>query len=237
MRVAILSGSIVAGMRIAKEIETLPGIDVFVVVCNAGMRSPLLRWSRELLLALKSFNSWTLTTKGCRYAQQGRLIILHRPLDDPASIERLRSLQCDVGLHAANVIYRDPTISAFRLGILNAHIGILPKYRGRCVAEWSVLKGDPTGVTVFFIDSGIDTGARIVLREFIPSTGWKCLRPFKNMMFGCDARLYRRALEALMQPGVRFEDNEILKGSRYYVMSKMFIHTVDKVLKDRANVG
>jgi len=57
------------------------------------------------------------------------------------------------------------------------------------------------------------------------------------MMFGCDARLYRRALEALMQPGVRFEDNEILKGSRYYVMSKMFIHTVDKVLKDRANVG
>jgi len=236
MRVAILSGSIVAGMRIAKEIETLPGIDVFVVVCNAGMRSPLLRWSRELLLALKSFNSWTLTTKGCRYAQQGRLIILHRPLDDPASIERLRSLQCDVGLHAANVIYRDPTISAFRLGILNAHIGILPKYRGRCVAEWSVLQGDPTGVTVFFIDSGIDTGARIVLREFIPSNGWKCARPFKNMLFGCDARLYRKALEALMQPGVQFERNDILNGKRFYVMSKMFIHTLDKILRARANL-
>ncbi len=236
MRVAILSGSIVAGMRIAKEIETLPGIDVFVVVCNAGMRSPLLRWSRELLLALKSFNSWTLTTKGCRYAQQGRLIILHRPLDDPASIERLRSLQCDVGLHAANVIYRDPTISAFRLGILNAHIGILPKYRGRCVAEWSVLQGDPTGVTVFFIDSGIDTGARIVLREFIPSNGWKCARPFKNMLFGCDARLYRKALEALMQPGVQFERNDILNGKRFYVMSKMCIHTLDKILRARANL-
>src|SRR6266851_5667457 len=176
MRVAVLAGSIRAGMRIAGEIENLPGIDVFVIVCNVGMRSPLLRWSRELF-------------------------------------------------------------SAFRLGILNAHIGILPKYRGRCVVEWSVLQGDPTGVTVFFIDSGIDTGGRIVLREFIPSNGWKRVGALKNMLFGCDARLYRKALEALMQPGVRFEGNEILKGKRYYVMSKMFVHTVDRILRDRAILG
>ncbi len=237
MRVAVLAGSIRAGMRIAGEIENLPGIDVFVIVCNVGMRSPLLRWSRELFSALKSIERGTFAAKAYCYARQGRLIILHRPLDDPASIELLRSLQSDVGLHAANVIYREPTISAFRLGILNAHIGILPKYRGRCVVEWSVLQGDPTGVTVFFIDSGIDTGGRIVLREFIPSNGWKRVGALKNMLFGCDARLYRKALEALMQPGVRFEGNEILKGKRYYVMSKMFVHTVDRILRDRAILG
>jgi len=157
-------------------------------------------------------------------------MILHRPLDDATSIARLRSLQCDVGLHAANVIYRDPTISAFKLGILNAHIGILPKYRGRSVAEWSVLHGDPTGVTVFFIDSGIDTGSRIVLRKFIPSNGWNNALKFKNMLFGWDARLYRQALEALMPPGARFDSNDISKGQRYYVMSKMFVKTVNKIL-------
>ncbi|HLB89401.1 MAG TPA: formyltransferase family protein [Terriglobales bacterium] len=237
MRVAVLAGSIKAGMRIAKEIENLPGIDVSVVACNVGMRSPLLRWIRELLSALKSFKWWTLTTKGCSYAQRGRLIILHRPLDDATSIERLRSLQCDVGLHAANVIYREPTISAFRLGILNAHIGILPKYRGRSVAQWSVLQGDPTGVTVFFIDSGIDTGGRIVLREFIPSDGWHDVGALKNMLFGCDARLYRKALEVLMRPGVQFERNDILKGKRYYIMSKMFTRVVNEVLRDGANLG
>jgi hypothetical protein len=237
MRVAVIAGSISGGIRIAKEIEELAGVDVFVVVCNVGKRSPLLRWSRELFLALESLEGGTLPAKAYSYARQGRLIILRRPLDDPASIELIRSLRCDVGLHAANVIYREPTISAFRLGILNAHIGILPKYRGRCVVEWSVLQGDPTGVTVFFIDSGIDTGNRIVLREFIPSNGWKGVRPLKNMLFGCDARLYRKALEALMQPGVRFEGNDILKGKRYYVMSKMLIHTVDKTLRDRASLG
>jgi len=230
MRVAIIAGSISGGIRIAKEIENLSGVDLFVVVCNVEKRSPLLRWSREILSALKTFRWQTLATKAFSYARQSRLIILHRPLDDASSIERLRALQCDVGLHAANVIYRESTISVFRLGILNAHIGILPKYRGRCVAEWSVLQGDPTGVTVFFIDSGIDTGARIVLREFFPSEGWRSVPALKNMLFRCDARLYRKALEALMRPGVRFESNDASKGQRYYVMSSLFTKAVNKIL-------
>ena len=237
MRVAVIAGSISGGFRIAREVETLAGVELFVVICNVGKRSPLLRWSRELLSALKSLRWWTLTTKACSYARRGRLIILHRPLDDATSIERLGALRCDVGLHAANVIYREPTISSFRLGILNAHIGILPKYRGRCVVEWSVLHGDPTGVTVFFIDSGIDNGDRIVLREFIPSNRWKSAGALKKMLFGCDGRLYRKAVEALMQPGVQLEENDISKGHRYYVMSKMFKHIINKMLTDRGNLA
>jgi hypothetical protein len=137
-----------------------------------------------------------------------------------------------VGLHAANVIYRQPVISAFRLGILNSHIGILPEYRGRSVAEWSVLRGDRTGVTVFFIDSGIDTGARIVLREFISSEGKNSVAQLKKMLFDCDARLYRKALEALMSSEFQFEKNDISKGRRYYVMSKLFVAAVEQILGD-----
>src|SRR4029077_8005844 len=97
MRVAVIAGSISGGLRIAREVETLPGVEVFVVACNVGKRSPLLRWSRELLSALRSLKFWTLVTKGYSYARRGRLIVLHRPLDDATSIERLRALQCDVG--------------------------------------------------------------------------------------------------------------------------------------------
>src|SRR5216684_6592333 len=230
MRVAIIAGSMAIAIRVAKEIENLPTVDVSIVLCNLRMRPPLLRWARELLLALKSFQWLAFAGRVYDYVKSRKLMILRRPLDDSISTERLRSLQCDVGLHAANVIYREPTISSFRLGILNAHIGILPKYRGRCVAEWSVLQGDPTGVTVFFIDSGIDTGGRIILRELIPSKGWKRVGALKNMLFGCDARLYRKALEALMQPGVRFDSNDVSMGQRYYLMSKMFSYVVNKVL-------
>ncbi len=237
MRVAIVAGSITAGIRIAKEIERLPTVDASIVVCNPGMKAPFRRWTREFLLALKSLEWWALTANVGGYARAGKLLILRRPLDDPTSIERLKSLQCDVGLHAANVIYREATISAFRLGILNAHIGILPKYRGRCVAEWSILQGDPIGVTVFFIDSGIDTGERIVLRKFISSNGKNSVAKLKKMLFGCDARLYRQALEALMRSEIRFEGNDILEGKRYYVMSGVFTKVVNEILRDSDNLG
>jgi methionyl-tRNA formyltransferase len=237
MRAAVVAGSIKTGMRLASEIENLPGLDLFVVVCNVGMKSPLVRWSREAFSALRSFQWATFTAKVYGYARRGKLIILRRPLDDPTSIERLRSLHCDVGLHAANVIYREQTISAFRLGILNAHIGILPKYRGRSVAEWSILQGDSTGITVFFIDSGIDTGERIVLREFVSSDGKNRVTKLKNMLFACDARLYRKALEALMCPEFQFEGNDLSEGRRYYVMSNIFTEVVNKTLTERANLG
>jgi methionyl-tRNA formyltransferase len=237
MRAAVVAGSIKTGIRLASEIENLPGLDVFLVVCNVGMRSPLLRWSREVFSVVRSFQWARFAPKLYSYARRGKLIILRRPLDDPTSIERLRSLQCDVGLHAANVIYREPTISAFRLGILNAHIGILPKYRGRSVAEWSILQGDSTGITVFFIDSGIDTGERIVLREFISSDGKNSVTKLKNMLFDCDARLYRKALEALMCAELRFEGNDLSEGRRYYVMSNIFTEGVNKILTERAKLG
>ena len=148
-----------------------------------------------------------------------------------------RALRCDVGLHAANVIYGERTIAAFRLGIVNAHIGILPEYRGRSVAEWSVLRGDSTGVTVFFIDSGIDTGKRIVLREIVAPNGSRRVAELKRMLFECDARLYRRALETLMAPGFQFECNEVAKGRRYYVMSKMLTRVVDGMLANGDREG
>ena len=51
-----------------------------------------------------------------------------------------------------------------RLGTLNAHMGLLPMYRGMNVAEWAALNGEPVGCTVHFIDPGIDTGAIVAVR-------------------------------------------------------------------------
>jgi methionyl-tRNA formyltransferase len=56
-------------------------------------------------------------------------------------------------------------IDAFRLGVLNAHMGLLPAYRGMSVAEWAALEGAPVGCTVHLIDAGIDTGPMLATRE------------------------------------------------------------------------
>jgi folate-dependent phosphoribosylglycinamide formyltransferase PurN len=231
MRVAVIAGSLAVGLRIAAEIERLPVVDVSIVCANQGMRPLFLRWLREIALLMKSFR-WRYLTKLWRYARSRKLLILARDPDDPVAVEQIRELQFDLGLHGVNVIYREATIAAFRLGILNAHIGILPGYRGRSVAEWSVLQGDPTGITVFFIDSGIDTGPRIVLREVIPSKGSASVQALKARLFASDARIYRQALEALMSEGFEYQYNDVSLGKRYYVMSSLLTGVVDTILVD-----
>src|SRR5262249_43615919 len=52
-----------------------------------------------------------------------------------------------------------------RLGVLNAHMGLLPAYRGMNVAEWAALEGATVGCTVHLIDSGIDTGPMLATQE------------------------------------------------------------------------
>ena len=50
-------------------------------------------------------------------------------------------------------------IDLHKIGILNIHFSLLPKYRGAAPIQWTLLNGEKeTGVTIFWIDEGIDTG-------------------------------------------------------------------------------
>jgi len=65
-----------------------------------------------------------------------------------------------------NEIFKDPIISLAPNGCLNLHTALLPKYRGLMPSFW-VLKNreEKTGVSVFFVDEGIDSGPILVQRE------------------------------------------------------------------------
>jgi methionyl-tRNA formyltransferase len=52
------------------------------------------------------------------------------------------------------------------LGTFNLHASLLPEYRGAAPINWAIINGDTkTGVTTFFIDDKIDTGAIILRAE------------------------------------------------------------------------
>ena len=67
---------------------------------------------------------------------------------------------------AGNEIFRKPLIELAPLGCLNLHTALLPKYRGLMPSFW-VLKNQEkkTGVSVFFVDEGIDSGPILVQKE------------------------------------------------------------------------
>jgi methionyl-tRNA formyltransferase len=69
---------------------------------------------------------------------------------------------------AYNQIIRPPLLDLARCGFINVHAGKLPRYRGRNIINWAIINGEPeVGLTVHYIDSGIDTGD-IILQQSIP---------------------------------------------------------------------
>jgi len=53
-----------------------------------------------------------------------------------------------------------------RLGCINLHASLLPKYRGAAPIQWALIRGErTTGVTTMKIDPGMDTGDILQMRE------------------------------------------------------------------------
>lgn len=79
--------------------------------------------------------------------------------------------QADAGIVAAyGRILPDWMLSAPRLGCINVHSSILPKYRGAAPINWAIVQGEPeTGVTIMQMDVGMDTGD--ILRQGTTAIG------------------------------------------------------------------
>lgn len=53
-----------------------------------------------------------------------------------------------------------------RLGCINVHASLLPKYRGAAPINWAVARGETvTGITIMRMDEGMDTGPMLLVRE------------------------------------------------------------------------
>lgn len=78
----------------------------------------------------------------------------------PENIEQLRSFAADAMIVVGyGQIIPQSIIDLPRLGIINVHASLLPKYRGAAPIQWAVANGETyTGVTTMRIDAGLDTG-------------------------------------------------------------------------------
>jgi len=87
-------------------------------------------------------------------------------LKDEAFLSALRDLNANLQVVVAfrmlpEVVWKMPNYGTF-----NLHASLLPNYRGAAPINWAIINGEAkTGVTTFFIDDKIDTGAMIVSKE------------------------------------------------------------------------
>ncbi len=75
-------------------------------------------------------------------------------------VQTLRELNPDLIVVAAyGQILPQSILDLPRLGCLNVHTSLLPKYRGAAPIQWAIWNGDAeTGVTIMKMDAGLDTG-------------------------------------------------------------------------------
>jgi len=87
-------------------------------------------------------------------------------LNGPVAVESLSASEADLGIVLGTRILKATTFNVPRLGSINLHKGKVPDYRGMPPGFWELFDGALTaGVTVHFVDSGLDTGDVVVERE------------------------------------------------------------------------
>ena len=92
-----------------------------------------------------------------------------RSLKDAAEQEAFAALDLDVAVVVAyGLILPQKVLEAPRLGCLNLHASLLPRWRGAAPIQRAIMAGDAeTGVMVMQMEAGLDTGP-VLLAEHVP---------------------------------------------------------------------
>lgn len=97
--------------------------------------------------------------------------LCHSNVNDNDFLEHINSYSCDLFVSMSfNQIFHKRLLTMPVLGAINCHAGKLPFYRGRNVLNWVLINDENEfGVSVHYIDEGIDTGD-IIRQECFPIT-------------------------------------------------------------------
>jgi methionyl-tRNA formyltransferase len=101
-------------------------------------------------------------------AERHRLNVLQpEKIKDRVFLDRLADISPDLIVVAAfGQILPPEVLECAPMGCINVHPSLLPKYRGAAPMNWTLIQGETkTGVTIMFMDEGLDTGDILTQEE------------------------------------------------------------------------
>lgn len=114
-------------------------------------------------------------------------------INAPAFVQEMKDIHPDLFVSMSfNQIFHDEMIHLPKYDTINCHAGKLPFYRGRNILNWALINDEKEfGVTVHYVDAGIDTGD-IILQETYPITDADTYGTLLERAYaGCSSLLYR----------------------------------------------
>ncbi len=159
-------------------------------------------------------------------------------LDSDQGAAMLLRLAPDVAVHAGAGILRRRTVEIPQLGVVNAHMGILPPLRGMNVVEWSVLFGFPVGCSVHLIDDGVDTGDILCCR-FVETAGTTSIQQLRDRVDNEQLALLGEVIGFVADTGTLPPrlTQEQAQGRQFFRMHAALRTALEKHLRSRAPVS
>lgn len=139
----------------------------------------------------------------------------------PKCLQLLQKIQPDIIIFTGGGLLRKPLLEIPRLGVLNCHTGILPKYRGMDVVEWTAAEEKIDcigfGATLHFMDRGVDTGP-ILLTEKITLFPDMTFDNIRSELESIMVKLMLQGIRGLSDGSLKPIPQEAVKGRQYFVM-------------------
>lgn len=137
------------------------------------------KWAHEAFVLLNNDESIEVKFICVRYDTQDTTLktyainnniayLKHENINSKEFLKIVESYNCDLFVSMSfNQIFRETIINIPRLKTINCHAGKLPFYRGRNILNWVLINDEREfGITVHYMDVGIDTGDIILQRSF-----------------------------------------------------------------------
>ena len=116
-------------------------------------------------------------------------------LKDPAAQTEFAALAADIAVVVAyGLILPQAVLDAPRLGCLNIHASLLPRWRGAAPIQRAIMAGDAeTGICIMQMEAGLDTGP-VLLRDATPIAPLDTAQTLHDRLSTMGAALITRAL-------------------------------------------
>ena len=164
----------------------------------------------KILFICVRYDTKDITLK--KYAKQHSIDYLkHENINSDEFITTLQKYNCDLFVSMSfNQIFKTKIINLAKYKAINCHAGKLPFYRGRNILNWVLINDEKEfGITVHYIDDGIDTGDIILQKSYQISDEDTYKTLLERAYVGCANVLYEAILMFKEGPVKAKKQNEI----------------------------
>jgi len=167
------------------------------------------------------------------FEAHGTKIIRCQTLNDKVVEDLLRAKKDKIVLFTGGGIIRKNILEVAGDGIINFHMGVLPRYRGMDLPEWCVLENntDQLGITLHFMDTGIDTG-KILKIVKIPMKNSKNIKILRDTFYPVMVTSMVEVLEEYLTGKIQAQAQPKSAKKQYFIVHPKLHRIIDVKIND-----